>query len=402
MATVICKNCGFSNAEGDEFCGSCGQYLEWSGVKADDTQQAPPPGDGAGAAGAAGLAAAAGGSAPPPPPIEDSTTAMPVPPPPPPIQTGGGAPPPPPPGGAAATQLGGRGPDVICWNCGRRNPGGRTFCIQCGERLAAGKPTNAVKAGAVAAAAGSGAGAVAGGPPPPAGGGPNLKVIGIGAGIVIALLIVAVVAASFLGGTTAPSATPTHGAAVPTPTSSTTATGSAVIPTATSLLPTDSPTVTPTDTPVAPTSEPSATPKPPKTPKPTSNATPPPPDATCTNAGNRKRTLNMTGNGALFKIPSGTAWCVRDVTFTKGNGSGKLKLFLANEAFDVSPYGWSEVLQPEGFGGSSTYSADLNQPPLPFGYDNIPPGTTIQFKITCNGGGCSGSVKITYVPVRVP
>ena len=32
---VICKNCGFSNADGDEFCGNCGKYLEFTGVSAD-------------------------------------------------------------------------------------------------------------------------------------------------------------------------------------------------------------------------------------------------------------------------------------------------------------------------------------------------------------------------------
>jgi zinc ribbon protein len=390
---VICKNCGFSNADGDEFCGNCGKYLEFSGVVAEETPATPPPPPGDGSASAGGQ------DSPPPPPLDDSTTAMPVPPPPPPDS--GAAGPPPPPSGGGSDQPSGRGPDVICWNCGRRNPGGRTFCIQCGERLAAGKPTSAVKTGAVAAAAGgAGAGMAAGpgGPPPPPGSGPNFKVIGIGAGIVVALLVVAVVAASFLGnpGTTA---TPTSaGVITPSPSSApasaTLPVASATIPgpTGTAITPTTSP-ATPTDT-ATPTTGPTGTPKPTKTPKPSTD-----PNSVCAHAGNRKKSLNMaaTGGGvATWKIKAGTAWCIKEILFTRGNGSGTLKLYLVNSKFDVSPYGWAEVQQPQGFGGSSTYVWD-NSIPLPQGYDNIPPGTTIQFKT----GGASGSVKITYVEVRV-
>ena len=28
---TICKRCGFSNIPGDQFCGSCGTFLEWEG-----------------------------------------------------------------------------------------------------------------------------------------------------------------------------------------------------------------------------------------------------------------------------------------------------------------------------------------------------------------------------------
>ena len=28
---TICKRCGFSNIPGDQFCGSCGAFLEWEG-----------------------------------------------------------------------------------------------------------------------------------------------------------------------------------------------------------------------------------------------------------------------------------------------------------------------------------------------------------------------------------
>jgi hypothetical protein len=108
--------------------------------------------------------------------------------------------------------------------------------------------------------------------------------------------------------------------------------------------------------------------------------------------------MSASGNGtATWQLDGHTAWCVKQIVFTKGNGSGTLKIYLVNSAFDVSPYGWAEVLQPQGFGGSSTYTWDFSIP-LPQGYDNIPPNTTIQFK----SGGASGSVKITYAEVHVP
>ena len=252
----------------------------------------------------------------------------------------------------------------------------------------------------------------AGGPPPPpgAGGGPNLKVIGIGAGIVIALLLVAVVAASFLGGL-GPTATPTHAANLsPTPTSGASASGaspsgsgavSSPTASASAGLPTDTPTASapgPTDTPVTPTSGPTATPRPTRTPRPTSNATPAPADARCTNVGNRGRFTTGFVPGSSRTLDAHTAWCVKSVTFAKGNGSGTLKIFLVNDAFDVSPYGWAEVQQPDGFGGSDTYKWDFSIG-LPQGYDNIPPNTQIQFQTTNHA---SGNVFITYVVVHVP
>ena len=102
--------------------------------------------------------------------------------------------------------------------------------------------------------------------------------------------------------------------------------------------------------------------------------------------------------GSSKKLDAHTAWCVKSVTFSKGNGSGTLKVFLVNDAFDVSPYGWAEVQQPEGFGGSDTYKWDFSIG-LPQGYDNIPPNTEVQFQTTNHA---SGNVFITYVVVRVP
>ncbi|MGH4019132.1 MAG: zinc-ribbon domain-containing protein, partial [Pseudonocardiaceae bacterium] len=35
---IVCRNCGSHNADGDAFCGSCGEYLEWSGEKLEPAQ----------------------------------------------------------------------------------------------------------------------------------------------------------------------------------------------------------------------------------------------------------------------------------------------------------------------------------------------------------------------------
>lgn len=32
---IVCRNCGFHNADADAFCGSCGQFLEWTGERLD-------------------------------------------------------------------------------------------------------------------------------------------------------------------------------------------------------------------------------------------------------------------------------------------------------------------------------------------------------------------------------
>ena len=40
---VICRRCGFGNVPGDQFCGSCGAFLEWEGESAAEAA----PADGA-------------------------------------------------------------------------------------------------------------------------------------------------------------------------------------------------------------------------------------------------------------------------------------------------------------------------------------------------------------------
>jgi hypothetical protein len=85
---IICKKCGHHNEDRDEFCASCGAFLEWSGervvqpappVPQPDPEPAPPPGfvervrQAVGLEGqretstAPGPAAGPGGPAPPPP-----------------------------------------------------------------------------------------------------------------------------------------------------------------------------------------------------------------------------------------------------------------------------------------------------------------------------------------------
>jgi len=118
--TVLCRRCGSPNAEGDQFCGTCGAFLEWEGesLEADGTD----PAVGADSAEATEAAAIAG------PPAADATEAAAI----------------PAPSGSGDTAA----PGVPCASCGRANPPGRTFCQACGTRLAGG--TAASPASAVA------------------------------------------------------------------------------------------------------------------------------------------------------------------------------------------------------------------------------------------------------------
>ena len=110
---TICKRCGFSNIPGDQFCGSCGAFLEWVGQ---------PTADAAGAADPTGSPAPSADPAPDPgaswgAPYGDALPApVPVP----------------------------SWPDeeddedlVRCPACGIANPSSRTFCQSCGATLAA-------------------------------------------------------------------------------------------------------------------------------------------------------------------------------------------------------------------------------------------------------------------------
>jgi hypothetical protein len=105
---LICSKCGFSNVPGDQFCGSCGAFLEWEGVAAGDGPPALPPSDVPVVGPRPGADAAT--PAPPisaPPPV----SAAPI-----------------PPAGSGATL-------IRCPACGIANTAGRTFCQSCGTKL---------------------------------------------------------------------------------------------------------------------------------------------------------------------------------------------------------------------------------------------------------------------------
>jgi ribosomal protein L40E len=80
---LICRRCGAANPAGDQFCGTCGAFLEWEGEAGAPTEPVPPP-----------VAA----------PVEPAVVL---------------------PG------------SVACPACGTLNPPGRTFCQTCGATLAA-------------------------------------------------------------------------------------------------------------------------------------------------------------------------------------------------------------------------------------------------------------------------
>jgi hypothetical protein len=123
---IVCRQCGQSAREGEDFCESCGAFLEWEGEKVEPT---PTP---------ASEAGAAPGPAPPrhgePVPDPERWT---VSEPPPPLP--GGPVPPTGPAPSVQTRPAGRGTtgsDVTCLECGGRNAADRRFCRRCGASLA--------------------------------------------------------------------------------------------------------------------------------------------------------------------------------------------------------------------------------------------------------------------------
>lgn len=127
---MICRRCGFANQGGDQFCGSCGSFLEWEGEAADAaapaTAAAPA---GVSDEGLSGLVRPA--SVPVQPPAAAWTPAPPVAPLPPPVV-------PVPPAPAPARSANAPAADALlrCPACGIANAGSRTFCQSCGTRLA--------------------------------------------------------------------------------------------------------------------------------------------------------------------------------------------------------------------------------------------------------------------------
>ena len=178
--TIICRRCGVANASGDQFCGSCGAFLEWEGDEAPAAvasivDDAPPP--------------APPQPEPASPPTEVAATA-PVP-----SSTDVAAPAPQPMPGFS-----------VCPTCGSGNPPGRTFCHSCGNLLA--------REPSAAGAAGTGKVAEEGGRR----GLPGWLPIVIGAGVVagvIAVLVLVVLRPAPPPSAVTPSSTLTPTLAVP-------------------------------------------------------------------------------------------------------------------------------------------------------------------------------------------
>ncbi len=146
-ASIICRRCGTANTAGDQFCGSCGAFLEWEGQPAEPG----PAGDSGAEPGPAGSL--------PPTAATNATNATPVP---------SGMPEivpsdpiwPPEPGASAspspqATSSAAADADaglIRCPSCGIANPATRTFCQSCGTTLAQAARVVEPDAAAIAAA----------------------------------------------------------------------------------------------------------------------------------------------------------------------------------------------------------------------------------------------------------
>jgi predicted nucleic acid-binding Zn ribbon protein len=149
---MICSNCGFQNAPGDEFCGSCGQFLAWEGEQpassegeatptTGEGQSTPPTGDQALTGGqlpadttTGGGSAGAGQTQPFPPNWTSSTEQS--------VEAN-------PAGGGTGQTTGGQAADsrtggpalgtrprlIRCPICGTANEPARSFCLKCGSRL---------------------------------------------------------------------------------------------------------------------------------------------------------------------------------------------------------------------------------------------------------------------------
>ena len=121
---IVCRQCGQSAREGEDFCESCGAFLEWEGEKVD-----PAPGPTPGPAAAGPVTPVHGETVP-----EPERWVVPEPPRPGP----GPLPPPVSPGPPMQTRPAGGGTagvDVTCLECGGRNAADRRFCRRCGASL---------------------------------------------------------------------------------------------------------------------------------------------------------------------------------------------------------------------------------------------------------------------------
>ena len=121
--TVICRRCGVANPTGDQFCGSCGAFLEWEGDAAKEVESDAAPQDEQDA-----VQEDWSGRTFPSPQIPPEQVPKPRPASPPPDA------PQPMPG------------FTVCQTCGSGNPPGRTFCHSCGNLLSK-QPANDAGAG---------------------------------------------------------------------------------------------------------------------------------------------------------------------------------------------------------------------------------------------------------------
>jgi len=101
-STVVCRQCGTTNTAGDQFCGNCGTFLEWSS----EPVEGVAPGASRSAAGAAESSAAGPGAS-----VASPAAQSPTPP-------------------SAPSGL------IRCPTCGTANEAGKTFCLRCGNKLA--------------------------------------------------------------------------------------------------------------------------------------------------------------------------------------------------------------------------------------------------------------------------
>ena len=354
---MICRNCGFQNTPGDAFCGSCGQFLEWTGEQAGEQaaeQAASSPTDETAVQptydpALQGQSAADDDQ----PPEAEPVPAAPL-----------------PPARHQARPARGEGPPrmarraapgvtygaIVCWNCGRRNPPSRAFCQQCGERLS------------VASLAGRAGGEMA---HPSSGGRARMLAIGLG---VIALLLLAGGAAAFLfGGGPGPSATPTAGAVV-----------------------TDAPSITPGLATLPPTELPTEPPTLPPTAPPTLPPTAPPtaPAATPLNCGSSTvptNWVNLSGAERRARVRRDEAWCIHQVIVVPDPnfGSGTIRLLIGNQPLLVVT--------------NSSSSSQAEYPSVYAPPQLVQPRRNVRWAMTCESGDfCNAIIQVGYELIEAP
>ncbi|HUG48605.1 MAG TPA: hypothetical protein VMP67_09350 [Candidatus Limnocylindria bacterium] len=345
---VICRNCGFQNAPGDAFCGSCGQFMEWAA-------------DEPGAADEAGQARAGGQEETVVQPPLDAEGGPALPPPPPPRHQARPTRPEAPPRMARPVQSGVTYGAINCWNCGRRNATSRAFCQQCGERLSVGSLP----------------GAGAGRSGDPAGGGGTARLLAIGLGVV-ALLLLAGGAAAILLSNPGPSASPT-----PTPIAA--VTGSPPPPSLpASAAPTELPTLPPTE---APSEPPTLAPTPSPEPSPTE---PPVAPFSCANSTVPTNWANLSGANPTARVRVNQAWCIHRVIVVPDPnfGVGSIRFRVNDELF--------VRVDHEASSTETEYPFNFTPAELALGRQDV------EYRMLCGGGLCNAVIQVGYEVLTRP